>query len=421
MKPPPVRALSNEMNTNSKNDKVSNNDDDKLNDDSENKESKAATTALASFKLLLLAMMVLQNSSTVLVGRFTRAGVPEAELYDVNHLITICELSKLLLSAALEYYTTDGQLWQSLDMHILQRPTDALKISVPAILYLVQNTLLYVALTNLTAPIFQVTYQAKLVTTAIVSVFMLKRTYTAQQWTSLVAISLGVAIVVLGEKSSSSSSKSTESTATAGNLVTGLTAVSIACFSSAMAGVYFEFVLKKPADASKSAAAQPSLWMRNIQLAFFSVVIAILQGLWKSNSAAAVATVGTALTAKSYLHGFSFWTWILVALQAGGGLLVAAVIKYADNVLKGLATGVSVVLSTALSMVFFGTPLTGQFAVGGAIILAAVYLFSNPLPAFVTGATGSGGSITSSGGSSNGSGSDKKAEGDAEMKNLLPA
>jgi UDP-sugar transporter A1/2/3 len=197
-------------------------------------------------------------------------------------------------------------------------------------------------------------------------------------------------------------------------LVTGLTAVSIACFSSAMAGVYFEFVLKKPADASKSAAAQPSLWMRNIQLAFFSVVIAILQGLWKSNSAAAVATVGTVLTTKSYLHGFSFWTWILVALQAGGGLLVAAVIKYADNVLKGLATGVSVVLSTALSMVFFGTPLTGQFAMGGAIILAAVYLFSNPLPAFVIGAAGGDGG----GGSNNGSG--KKTEGDAEMKNLLP-
>jgi UDP-sugar transporter A1/2/3 len=405
-----MNALSNAMAMNN------NSNNDSNNDNSDDKDSKGASTALSSFKLMLLTMMVLQNSSTVLVGRYTRAGVPEAELYDVNHLITIIELSKLLLSAALEYYTTDGQLWQSLDTHILQRPTDALKISVPAILYLVQNTLLYVALTNLTAPIFQVTYQAKLVTTAIVSVFMLKRTYSPQQWTSLVAISLGVAIVVLGEKSSSS--KDDDSTATAGNLVTGLTAVSIACFSSAMAGVYFEFVLKKPADSTKSAAAQPSLWMRNIQLAFFSVVIAILQGLWKSNSAATVV-VGTAITAKSYLHGFSFWTWILVALQAGGGLLVAAVIKYADNVLKGLATGVSVVLSTALSMVFFGTPLTGQFAVGGAIILAAVYLFSNPLPAFVTGAAGGVGG--SSSGNGNGSdGNDKKAEGDAEMKNLLP-
>jgi UDP-sugar transporter A1/2/3 len=217
-------------------------------DNIENKESKTVTTALSSFQLLLLAMIVLHNSSTVLVGSYTRAGVPKADLYDVNHLITITELSKLLLSAALEYYTTDGQLWQSLDLHILQKPTDALKISVPAILYLVQNTLLYVALTNLTAPIFQVTYQAKLVTTALVSVFMLKRSYSAQQWACLVAISFGVAIVVLGEQSSSSSSSSSSSAAvdkaTAGNLVTGLTAVSIACFSSAMAGVYFEFVLK---------------------------------------------------------------------------------------------------------------------------------------------------------------------------------
>jgi UDP-sugar transporter A1/2/3 len=401
-----MNALSNAMNNSN------NNNDNAINNDNsgDDKDSKGAfSTALSSFKLLLLAMMVLQNSSTVLVGRYTRAGVPEAELYDVNHLITIIELSKLLLSAALEYYTTDGNLWQSLDRHVLQRPSDALKISVPAILYLVQNTLLYVALTNLTAPIFQVTYQAKLVTTAIVSVFMLKRTYSVQQWTCLVAISLGVAIVVLGENSSGS--KAVETAATAGNLVAGLTAVSIACFSSAMAGVYFEFVLKKPADAGKSASKPPSLWMRNIQLAFFSVVIAILQGLWKSNSAAAAATTvgATAVTAKSYLHGFSVWTWILVALQAGGGMLVAAVIKYADNVLKGLATGVSVVLATVLSMVFFGTPLTGQFAVGGYIILTAVYLFSNPLPAFVTGAAGGGGG-----------GSDKKTGGDAEMKNILP-
>jgi hypothetical protein len=72
------------------------------------------------------------------------------------------------------------------------------------------------------------------------------------------------------------------------------------------------------------------------------------------------------------------------------------------------------VLATALSMVFFGTPLTGQFAVGAVIILTAVYLFSNPLPAFVTGATGGGG------GNSSSNGSNKKAGGDAEMKNLLP-
>lgn len=325
---------------------------------------------------MLLVMMVLQNSATVLVGRYTRAGVPKSELCDVNHLIVVVELGKLLLSAALEFYATQGKLLQSLHTHVYSNPMDTVKILVPALLYLVQNTLLYIALANLTAPIFQVTYQAKLVTTALVSVLMLQRSYSAQQWICLFILSLGVAVVVLGEQKSTSSGSSDEqrlaavSGAAAQNLPLGLLAVSIACMSSALAGVYFEMVLKKPnTDATKQAPA--SLWMRNIQLSFFSVVIAYVQGFFREPPAVSVP----------YLHGFSSLVWVLVVLQAGGGLLVAAIIKYADNVLKGLATGVSVVLATALSILLFGTPLTGQFSLGAGMILAAVYYFSNSLPA----------------------------------------
>jgi len=39
---------------------------------------------------------------------------------------------------------------------ILQQPVDFMKISVPAIIYMVQNNLLYVALSNLDAAFFQV-------------------------------------------------------------------------------------------------------------------------------------------------------------------------------------------------------------------------------------------------------------------------
>ena len=119
---------------------------------------------------------------------------------------------------------------------------DALKITIPALLYLVQNTLLYIALSNLSAPLFQVTYQGKLVTTAIVSGLMLGRTYNAKQWLCLVALSLGVAIVVLGE--SKPDTTALDTTKPAQSLAVGLVAVTIACFCSALAGVYFEKVLK---------------------------------------------------------------------------------------------------------------------------------------------------------------------------------
>ena len=313
-------------------------------------------------------MMVLQNSSTVLVGRYTRSGIPEEDRYEVSHLILVCEMAKLLLSCGFEFYTSNGKLMDSVRVHVLDRPLDALKIAVPALLYLVQNTLLYVALQNLTAPLFQVTYQGKLVTTAIVSVIMLQRSYKARQWICLVGISIGVAIVVLGERSAEDEAKDQAKTT---NLGLGLVAVTVACVCSALAGVYFEKVLKKPSsspDGSKVPSA--SVWMRNIQLAFFSVLIAACQG-------------GLKQTDQPYLHGFSGWVWVLVALQSGGGLLVAAVIKYADNVLKGLATGVSVVLSSCLSMLIFATPLGSKFFFGGVLILTSVWFFSNPLPAWL--------------------------------------
>jgi UDP-sugar transporter A1/2/3 len=266
----------------------------------------------SSFKILLLVLMVLQNSATVLVGRYTRASVAKDDLYSVNHLIVITELGKLLLSAALELQTSRGRLVESIRLHNLERPLDAAKIVVPALLYLVQNTLLYVALSNLTAPIFQVTYQCKLVTTALVSVVMLQRSYSLQQWTCLVVLSVGVAIVVLDNDSKQSGSSTSK---TEQSLFVGLVAVSIACMSSALAGVYFEKVLKKP---DKEVATQASLWMRNMQLAFFSVVIALGQSVYEGKKDD---------VAKSYFHGFTFWVWVLVGLQAGGGLLVAAVIK----------------------------------------------------------------------------------------------
>ena len=161
------------------------------------------------------------------------------------------------------------------------------------------------------------------------------------------------------------------------SLTTGLLAVSVACLSSALAGVYFEKVLKKPTETKTLEGGSPpakhppvSLWMRNVQMALFSVIIALIQYCNLNGSDAS----------KPFLHGFTPWVWVLVCLQAGGGLLVATIIKYADNVLKGLATGVSVVFASLFSTVFMGTALSGQFVMGAAVILGSVFFFSNDFP-----------------------------------------
>jgi UDP-sugar transporter A1/2/3 len=328
-------------------------------------------TSSNSFKLGLLILMVVQNSSVVLLGRFTRDNIPSSDLYVVNHLILVCEAMKFILSLALEYAFTNGQLMRSIKENIIDAPLDALKIIIPSLLYLVQNSLLYVALSNLTAPLFQVTYQAKLLTTAIVSVIMLQRRYSLKQWICLATLGCGVAVVVLGASDDKKESNEQDASKPEQSIATGLAAVTAACLSSAFAGVYFEKVLKKSSSSPEGIQKAPvSLWMRNIQMAFFSVIIALIN---QRNLKGADAE-------KPMLHGFTIFVWLVTVLQAGGGLLVAAIIKYADNVLKGLATGVSVVTSTVCSMIFFGTPLTGQFLFGATMILGSVYLFSNDIP-----------------------------------------
>jgi len=342
------------------------------------------------FRLFLLFMMTAQNSSVVLISKHTRAGVSDEDIYVINDLIMIQEFGKLVLAAALEYSATNGQLIRSIKENIFDRPKDFFRILIPSLLYLVQNSLLYVAISNLTAPMFQVTYQCKLLTTAVVSVILLQRKYSLKQWICLTALGIGVAIVVLGaqsdSKKDSSEEKEKEDNANVQNLFVGLMAVTVACLCSAFAGVYFEFVLKRPTNDGGEARAPVSMWMRNIQMAFFSICIAYINMLRDNDrGVTGVLDENNEPITKPFMYGFTGWVYVVVMLQAGGGMLVAAVIKYADNVLKGMATGVSVVTATFFSTFFFGTSLSTQFAVGSVIILVSVYFFSNDLPAICKG------------------------------------
>lgn len=364
------------------------------------------STASSSFRLFLLFMMTAQNSSVVLVSRYTRAGVAPEDLYVINDLVMITEVGKLVLAAALEYNHTNGGLISSIKENIFDRPLDFLRILIPSLLYLVQNSVLYIAISNLTAPMFQVTYQCKLLTTAIVSVVMLQRRYNLKQWICLTVLGIGVAIVVLGAQGKKDEEKDESDTANAQNLFVGLMAVTVACLCSAFAGVYFEKVLKRPTNDGGQARAPVSMWMRNVQMAFFSICIALINMYREYGERGYTGEMDESneQIIKPFLHGFTAWAWVIVALQAAGGLLVAAVIKYADNVLKGMATGVSVATGTFASTFLFGTTLTLQFGVGALMILVSVYFFSNELPAACGG----------------GSQEYKKSKSDIEMKPMLP-
>ena len=87
------------------------------------------------------------------------------------------------------------------------------------------------------------TYQLKILTTALFTVAILRRQLILTQWVALVVLLLGVAMVQLAqtepEKSSSNKSSGPEQ-----NRLIGFSAALAACVLSGFAGIYFEKILK---------------------------------------------------------------------------------------------------------------------------------------------------------------------------------
>jgi UDP-sugar transporter A1/2/3 len=227
----------------------------------------------------------------------------------------------------------------------------------------IQNNLQYVAATNLEAATFQVSYQMKILTTAAFSVLLLRKQLSANQWLALFFLAIGVGIVQIqtGASDTAKAASSLLFQGTSMNALKGFLAVVAACFTSGLAGVYFEMVLKN---------SQTDLWIRNVQLSAFSLLPALVPIVLTRPSESGLI--------NSLFQNFGAWAWATVAIQVIGGLVTAMVIKYSDNILKGFATSLSIVISFLASVALFDFQITFTFLLGSVVVLIATWLYNQP-------------------------------------------
>lgn len=330
-------------------------------------------------KLLSLVVLSVQNTTLVLAMRIsrTRENVP---MYLSSVAVMTDELMKLAVCIVMLVwaYGKYGQ-YQLVSHETTQAPSfigfmkqevfkswfDFVKMSVPALLYAVQKNLLYLAISNLDAAVFQVAYQGKILTTALFSVIVLKKRLSYRQVVALVILLLGVALVQLS--SLDTKAASSLDVKSSGGILVGIMAVTAACCTSGFAAIYFEWVLKKQTLPHQEPYA---LWVRNFQLAVFAALSAGI-GVFTKDYAA--------VRAHGLYQGFTALVWFVVATEAFGGIVVALVIKYADNILKNFATAVSIVTSVIVSALFLNFSVKLIFVIGTACVLGAVVLYtSNP-------------------------------------------
>ncbi|XP_022069282.1 solute carrier family 35 member A3b isoform X2 [Acanthochromis polyacanthus] len=311
-------------------------------------------------KYVSLGVLVLQTTSLVLTMRYSRTLKEDGPRYLASSAVVSAEVLKIITCIFLVLMENNYSMRamnQLLKEEIVNKPMETLKLAVPAGIYTLQNNLLYVALSNLDAATYQVTYQLKILTTALFSVSMLGKKLGFYQWLSLLFLMAGVTLV---QWPSDSGGDTEEKVVSAGSQFMGLMAVLMACVSSGFAGVYFEKILKE---------TKQSVWVRNIQLGLFSFILGFI-GM--------IVYDGQSVRQLGMFQGYSTITCIVVALQAVGGLVVAVVIKYADNILKGFAASLSIILSTLISYFLLNdfSP-TGLFFLGALLVIAATFLYGH--------------------------------------------
>ena len=306
-----------------------------------------------------LTALVVQNSALALLMRLSRVTTKaNSKMYIVSTAVVLSEFIKVIVSLLGCYYEDAGKdikkVWGKISDS--SKLKDLLKISIPAALYVLQNNLQYVAMSNLPAEVYQVLIQGKIITTALFSVLLLNKRYSFIQWTSVKMLSLGVALVQISLKTSIVSSRNV-------NFAIGITSVLVSTLTSGFASIILEKMLK----------SKGGFWVRNIQLSFVSFLIASIGSLIKDSGS---------ILERGFFADYNPLVLSVILTQALGGMLVAFVVRYTNSIVKGFAASGSIILSCIVSAIFLSDyKLNRLFTIGTGMVCASALAWAvSPTP-----------------------------------------
>ncbi|VDO14551.1 unnamed protein product [Brugia timori] len=237
-------------------------------------------------QLSALIWLTLQNSSHTLLLRYSRVRVVEKVflpsvavfytellkliiclLFIIYEEKSVCRLFNFILKVSVPSRVKNFpcSMLNLVKRQVFYNLKDTFKVCIPAVIYIIQNNLFYLAASHLEAVTYMVTAQLKIFTTAIFAVIMLKRTITRKQWLSLGVLFVGVCLVQLDQQG-------TKKTFFSDPYLGFLASVS-ACVLSGFAGIYFEKIL--------NTSPSVSVWIRNVQLALFGIPSSFIASFMK--------------------------------------------------------------------------------------------------------------------------------------------
>jgi len=237
-------------------------------------------------------------------------------------------------------------------------PRGSLVFAVPAVLYTLQNRLVFEALRYISPPQYQLFNNMKLFSTSLVYRVIMQRQIRLVQWLALLLLGLGMSLVTDPPQPpcTSSGSENIHESQPVYQLWIGFGIMAMVAWCSALAGVLNEWLIKQSASVLEA----------NTWLYVYGVLA----------SAVALGTGGWSELLS--FQGFGTTTWLVVLCNALLGQTVAYLFRYADSIVKIYAVCAAMAFTTLMSIFFFGFRLRFEEAAGYGACAISVCLYYAP-------------------------------------------
>lgn len=116
-----------------------------------------------------------------------------------------------------------------------------------------------------------------------------------------------------------------------------------------------------------------SIHFQNLQLYGYGMLFNAC-GIWLKGDLVPVMEQG-------FFFGYNAWTWAAVLNMSFIGLVISAIMKYSNVMMKVMASSMAMIASTVVAQVFFHFEVTKEFMAGVGCISAAIYLYTIAPPA----------------------------------------
>ncbi|EGZ09346.1 hypothetical protein PHYSODRAFT_525276 [Phytophthora sojae] len=229
-------------------------------------------------------------------------------------------------------------------------------VKLSAMVAAIVSNLNYVVLRYLDAATVSVLWNLKILLTAVLFRYVLKNPLSELH-------KLAIGLLVLGVLTSQSDrfKQAGGSDNNSQHVALGLSLALVGVTLSSCASVFAEWTLKRQADC-------PFLW-QSLQMYGFGVLF----------NALGLLLDGESLVLDGFFHDYSGWTVTVVVVNSIGGIFMACILKYLDNIACVYSHSMAMMLTTLLSMIFFAFSPSLEFGCGLGVLVISMYLYHHPL------------------------------------------